>query len=473
MVNSIPIAMSYLHLLRRIVASLTAVCLTAAVSGTLGACASAHVSSPYRPPAPPAHGVPLRVPATYYVSPYGHNRGRCQVRRPCLSMRYATRLTRPGDTVVVARGTYRGNQVIVANGAPGHRITVRGSGHTVLTRSLPARDQSQQEPLLTISDSSNVTVEGLMVKGMKGRADYKPADTNVLFGEVDVAGAMGSGAGIVLQHLTVEHANFTCIKQEDDEQYETIQNNTLTDCGAPGNTREHGIYLSGGHNTVSGNTITTVSGYGIQTYQTSSIPVDYETIVGNTVRGAKLSGILSDQGPSTIAGNFVSGNQTGIEASAQGGNAVILQNVISQNTVAGLTLHADASGGQYLVENNTFYNNTYEEMGMAGSGSPAVTLLNNIFSGNNDMLLNGALTASSVVGYNDYYNVRLPTTVDIHSITADPLFVIPGVNFSLQAGSPAIGAGTDTGLPFAGPAPDLGANAEVSLAGPYRRNPQP
>lgn len=40
---------------------------------------------------------------------------------------------------------------------------------------------------------------------------------------------------------------------------------------------------------------------------------------------------------------------------------------------------------------------------------------------------------------------------------ADPLFVNPGADdFSLQAGSPAINAGIDVGLPFTGSAPDLG-----------------
>jgi hypothetical protein len=40
----------------------------------------------------------------------------------------------------------------------------------------------------------------------------------------------------------------------------------------------------------------------------------------------------------------------------------------------------------------------------------------------------------------------------------DPLFVKPANNdFRLRAGSPAIDAGVDVGLPFQGDAPDIGA----------------
>lgn len=141
----------------------------------------------------------------------------------------------------------------------------------------------------------------------------------------------------------------------------------------------------------------------------------------------------------------------------RGGNETIQQNVVSESRDAGLTLHADATGGAYIVENNTFYKNGYEEIGTAGTGALPMTLLNNSFFGNNDMLLNGALTASSIVGYNDYYNVRLPATTGGHSITANPLFVIPGINFNLQSTSPAVAVGTNVGLPYSGRAPDMDA----------------
>lgn len=55
---------------------------------------------------------------------------------------------------------------------------------------------------------------------------------------------------------------------------------------------------------------------------------------------------------------------------------------------------------------------------------------------------------------------KTDSNMDANSPMADqdPLFVNPGADdFRLQAGSPAIDAGVDVGLPFLGPAPDIGA----------------
>lgn len=248
---------------------------------------------------------------SYFVSPNGRDTGTCGQSNPCASFQYATGLTHAGDTVMVESGTY-GPQVITVNGTAASPITVEGTGVT-LTRPAGASNAMQNTVLLRVQNSSYVTVEGFTVVGMKGRADLNPADTTPLYGEVDVSGAMGAGAGIVLQHLTVEHANYTCIKQEDDEQYETIQYNSLNDCGAPGNTQEHGIYLSGGHNIVAGNVVNGTSGYGIHSYQTSAVPVSNETITANVVRNTGCAGIYSYEGPSTIARNVLSGSPIGIE----------------------------------------------------------------------------------------------------------------------------------------------------------------
>ena len=53
-------------------------------------------------------------------------------------------------------------------------------------------------------------------------------------------------------------------------------------------------------------------------------------------------------------------------------------------------------------------------------------------------------------------NVLTAVVVD-NNISVDPLFVNPPNNYRLQAGSPAIDAGMDVGLPYEGSAPDMGA----------------
>jgi hypothetical protein len=53
---------------------------------------------------------------------------------------------------------------------------------------------------------------------------------------------------------------------------------------------------------------------------------------------------------------------------------------------------------------------------------------------------------------NLFYGVPLPHAVSAvlkHSISdVPPLFLSPGISFELSSGSPAIGAGTNTGLAF-------------------------
>jgi len=64
----------------------------------------------------------------------------------------------------------------------------------------------------------------------------------------------------------------------------------------------------------------------------------------------------------------------------------------------------------------------------------------------------------------NWANWLINSAQDVNSPLADqnPLFVNPAVNdFTLQAGSPAINAGVDVGLPFLGIAPDCGAFEKV------------
>jgi hypothetical protein len=340
----------------------------------------------------------------------------------------------------MAAGRY-GPQVFHANGTSTQPIYLFAAGRVVLSRPAPASDAAQMTPLLRVDQSSHVHVVGLTLIGMKGRRDYNPHDTTSLFGELDISDYVTSaGGGIVVQGVTVLHSNFTCIKQEDDEQYETFLRNRVRDCGAPGDTLEHGIYLSGGHNRLLYNTIEKVTGFGIHCYQTSNVTVDYETIRWNFVRGAGNTGILAAGEHERVKNNVVVNSPFGIQV--WGGDSLIARNVIIRPTYAMSLKDLAGSHRPITVANNTVYRSGSPIIGYGGSIVPVVHMLNNIFDSPNNDVLNWTPARGSVIDYNDYVNVAPPLRRGRHSIYRDPMFMRPGIDFRLRSGSPARGAGT-------------------------------
>lgn len=133
-----------------------------------------------------------------------------------------------------------------------------------------------------------------------------------------------------------------------------------------------------------------------------------------------------------------------------------------------------------------FYNNTLFDCGARGgsdagafnigSGSPPVRLDNNLVQlKDRENYFSPTSQLSTVQGTNNlFYGVRLPhavSTVLKHSISdVPPPLLNPGISFELSSGSPAIGAGTNTGLAF-----DLvgtpRARAGISDIGAYQHLP--
>jgi hypothetical protein len=112
------------------------------------------------------------------------------------------------------------------------------------------------------------------------------------------------------------------------------------------------------------------------------------------------------------------------------------------------------------VFNNVLYNCALSRAGYGlGVGLDASTvdarIHNNIIVLASESIGDNGSTGT-LASHNLFFQAGAP--VGEGSVNADPMFANPsGGDFSLQAGSPAIDAGTDAGLPFAGSAPDIGA----------------
>jgi parallel beta-helix repeat protein len=414
----------------------------------------------------------------------------CTQSAPCATLYYVTTSSChstwsvfPGDTIAVESGTYdasytaslcgvtvNANPIGYINGIVGTAsapITVSASGGPVtITRALSADPTSQAYPLLWVKSSSYVTINGLTITGAKQQSDYNSAYAPY-GGEV----LMQASSHITLSNMSVSGANNTCIKDEDGEPNIAIEGSTVSNCGNPYNetvtegtstltnvpTQDHDIYLPGPNALVEGNTLSGSTGFGIHLYGSNA---SGDQVLGNTVSGAYYAGVIAEAWSvspnATIEDNTFSNN--GACAWLYNGDLFALNTCNGDG--GGINVNPSAS---VTIENDNVYGTPGSAIvNQGGSGTyftGALSVQNDIFDGSGTQsVFNTPFTGPApVMSHNDYDGYVVPSQDQGYSTTADPQFVSPGSNFHLQAGSPAIAAGTPVGLPYCGLAPDLGA----------------
>jgi parallel beta-helix repeat protein len=96
--------------------------------------------------------------ATYYVSPTGAGSA-CTQAAPCRQIRTALTLVGPGDTILVADGSYLGFDVRNVDGQQGLPITIRAQGASALVT--VTTDRPDNRDTIFITDSDWIVVDGL------------------------------------------------------------------------------------------------------------------------------------------------------------------------------------------------------------------------------------------------------------------------------------------------------------------------
>lgn len=137
--------------------------------------------------------------------------------------------------------------------------------------------------------------------------------------------------------------------------------------------------------------------------------------------------------------------QTAIAQPAQGSAPLIHNNIIydsfTLSTDVAIRVYLSYSGTNARIYNNTIYNTT-------GKGISVETGTGGVVS--NNIVYQTTGTPVSITG---------GTGSASNNLSTDPSFIAVGSdNYTLAAGSAAIGAGTEVGLPFNGAAPDIGAH---------------
>jgi hypothetical protein len=180
------------------------------------------------------------------------------------------------------------------------------------------------------------------------------------------------------------------------------------------------------------------------------------TWCGFTVFGSDYANI-EILGPHSVVDNGIieSSNQYGLVADAATMNT-IQRSIFFDNTTASILI----TGANTNVYNCTFFDSG--PFGIDALTATQCTFKNNIHlsaTGDNTAIRTGSTGSMT---YSAVHNYSPPVTGGVllgtGSFTADPLLIDPsGDNFRLNSLSPAIDAGTDVGLSYNGPKPDLGA----------------
>lgn len=260
----------------------------------------------------------------------------------------ALAMAAPGTTIIVHPGSYAGFQ-IDTSGSPGAPITVYANGDVTLDAPAPTGDG------IRLENVSHVRVQGFSIADVPQRCiaargatpDAPMVDLSIIGNRCARAGVEGFYLSEVSQSL--------------------VQGNTITESGASGDTRSHGIYLANAGsdgtviacNVISGagpaesngihmNGDLSIGGDGI----ISGVVVDSNIIFDNAQNGLNLDGVQD----SVFRNNLIHGNaRNAIRAyaidAAEGPRGLV---VVGNTLVApgGAAFKCSEDLGDHVVFNN-------------------------------------------------------------------------------------------------------------------------
>ncbi len=199
------------------------------------------------------------------------------------------------------------------------------------------------------------------------------------------------------------------------------------------------LLMNQGSSVIKGNIVGPASdnaypGWGVWAWNCDRVRID-----SNQVSGMADAGILLDNSTrATASRNLVTGCFTGIDAMLCSGDS-LLNNTLDGNLNAGVRIQLQA--GPLVARNNSITRNLYGFCWTDSSGS---------VSSDHNNIWGNLWNYQNPQGPGDTNTVA----AGAHDLSADPRY---DAGWHLQAGSPCINAGTPVGLPYLGPAPDIGA----------------
>jgi hypothetical protein len=323
---------------------------------------------------------------TYYVSPSGSDSQIGSETSPFATIQHAQTVVAPGDAVIVLDGTYKGDITLTRSGTSGHPITYMAQ-HKWGAK-LVGTGTGDGSVVVGLTGGyirvENFDITGSDANGIilaTGNAVGSTASYNQAIGNYvhDVITPCDSNGGSGIN--TGGGSNYLGVSHDD-----IIGNlivNMQTGSGCSTGPYPTGIYLATPYD-VAANNIVINAGYGLETWHNAN----HDTIFGNTVINSSHGGFIIGAGDAP-SGALQSGT--------------LVQNNISVGNKDGFIEEGNASNNSYI--DNLVWND-------------------------------GGCTPS---------NCTTSPTVISGTVSSDPRFVnntgTASGSYTLQAGSPAIGAG--------------------------------
>jgi len=396
---------------------------------------------------------------TYYVATNGSDSNPGTLAKPWLTPQHAANTMVAGDTCFIEAGTYgasgNGQRIVTEhNGAAGAPITFEnynGGTVTIFSSGLYCNLEIQNN----YNDFIGLNCVG-DAKCFAGADMEQNIISNILiqncsFSNFEVGGIYmdetASRSNITVTGCTFNGTNTTSnmeVVSFRDVNGFTISNNLVEN---PAYANRCGICTAGCSNgSIYNNTVYNTSSYGIYVGPSPQNAGSNVNVYDNLVYNCQNAGLAwADEvgyGDTSTAINFynniVYGNYRGFELDQNNGNFTV----------------------NFSLINNTFYNNggsAGQDILVAASNSELSNCIirNNIINDTSDNecgigygdYANGGIT----VDHNLYYNsggAWSPSNVfGTNYVAGNPLLTNPTTNFSLQSGSPAIGAGSSANAP--------------------------
>lgn len=307
------------------------------------------------------------APSVFFVSPQGNDNGPGTSGQPFRTLAKGVSVLNPGDTLVVAPGTY--TETLIGN--------IRSGSSWSAPITIRAADLSNR-PVMRPNGGAFV-VQFATYQGQP--IHHVIFDGFVLDGssvEFETVKITTGANNIRLQNTEIRNSPRNGVLMTDAADYNELRNLEVHHNGQPGN--GHGIYMSTSNNLLEGSTIYSNAQYGVHVYSGSNTHCDNNTVRGNRVYGHQAEagiGLFSGQGHLAM-NNLVYSNNGGIHINYGARAAQVLHNTVVGNSGFFAVAVGPESEGA-MVHNNVLWQNSDNRVANVGSGT---TAHGNLVSGN-------------------------------------------------------------------------------------------